>query len=87
MQDDYLHYLEPRILTVREYSRIQCVPDRFEFKGNYTTGSKERKILCLHYTQAGNAMPPLVSEILDPALKEYTVQALDVDCLANEEEF
>ena len=36
--DDYIHYSEPRILTVREYARIQSFPDWYEFREAYTTG-------------------------------------------------
>ena len=79
LPDDYLHYSEPRILTVREYGRIQSFPDWFEFKGKYTTGGKERKNQCPRYTQAGNAVPPLVSEIFGLALKEYMERALEPD--------
>src|SRR5690606_42141121 len=39
--DDYVHYCEPRILSVREYARIQTFPDWFEFKEKYTTRSEE----------------------------------------------
>jgi DNA (cytosine-5)-methyltransferase 1 len=42
LPDDYIHYSEPRILTVRELARIQSFPDWFVFKGNYTTGGKQR---------------------------------------------
>ena len=42
LPDDYIHYCEPRILTVREYARIQSFPDDFIFKGKYTTGGKLR---------------------------------------------
>ena len=83
LPDDYLHYSEPRILTVREYGRIQSFPDWFEFKGNYTTGGKERKNQCPRYTQAGNAVPPLVSEILGLALKKYIARALNTNPLVN----
>ena len=76
LPDDYIHYLEPRILTVREYGRIQSFPDWFEFKGQYTTGGKSRKSQCPRYTQAGNAVPPLVSELLGLTLKEYIGRAL-----------
>lgn len=60
--DDLIHYSEPRILTVREYARIQSFPDWFEFKGKYTTGGKLRKIEVPRYTQIGNAIPPLFGE-------------------------
>ena len=70
-------------MTVREYGRIQSFPDWFEFKGKYTTGGKERKNQCPRYTQAGNAVPPLVSEILGLALKEYIARALYTNPLAN----
>ncbi|RYE59518.1 MAG: DNA cytosine methyltransferase, partial [Sphingobacteriales bacterium] len=63
LPDDYIHYNEPRILTVREYARIQTFPDDFEFKGKYTTGSKLRKVEVPRYTQIGNAIPPLFGEL------------------------
>jgi len=62
LPDDYIHYQEPRILTVREYARIQSFPDWFEFKGKYTTGGKLRTIEVPRYTQIGNAIPPLFGE-------------------------
>jgi len=64
LPDDLLHYKENRILTVRENARIQSFPDDFEFKGKYTTGGKERKKECPRYSQVGNAVPPLLAEIL-----------------------
>ena len=68
--DDYLHYSEPRILTVREYARIQTFPDWFEFKGKYTTGGEFRKIDVPRYTQIGNAIPPLFGELAGDILKK-----------------
>ena len=62
LPDDYIHYCEPRILTVREYARIQSFPDNFEFKGKYTTGGKVRTQEVPRYSQIGNAIPPLFSE-------------------------
>ena len=69
--DDHIHYKEPRILTVREYARLQSFPDNFEFKGKYTTGGKRRKIEVPRYTQVGNAIPPLFAEQVGIALKKY----------------
>lgn len=68
--DDFLHYSEPRILTVREHARLQSFPDWYEFKGKYTTGGERRKIDVPRYTQVGNAVPPLFSEQIGLILKE-----------------
>ena len=60
--DDYLHYSEPRIMTVRECARIQSFPDWYEIKKKYTTGGKMRRIEVPRYSQVGNAIPPLFAE-------------------------
>lgn len=70
LPDDYIHYEEPRILTVREYARIQSFPDNYEFRGKYTTGGKLRKQETPRYTQIGNAIPPLFAEQAGLVLKE-----------------
>lgn len=67
--DDFVHYSEPRILTVREYARLQSFPDWFQFRGKYTTGGQLRKVEVPRYTQIGNAIPPLFAEIVGRALK------------------
>ncbi|MCL2862657.1 MAG: DNA cytosine methyltransferase [Methanimicrococcus sp.] len=68
--DDYIHYSEPRILTVREYARIQSFPDSYKIKAKYTTGGLLRKVEVPRYTQIGNAIPPLFGELAGLALKE-----------------
>ena len=68
--DDLIHYCEPRILTVREYARIQSFPDDYHFKGKYTTGGVLRKKDVPRYTQIGNAIPPLFAEQVGIVLKE-----------------
>lgn len=68
--DDYLHYCEPRIMTVRECARIQSFPDWFEIKKKYTTGGQMRKIEVPRYTQIGNAIPPLFAELAGVVLKK-----------------
>lgn len=64
LPDDCMHYSEPRILTVRECARLQSFPDNFSFRGKYTTGGSRRKFECPRYTQVGNAVPPLMAEII-----------------------
>lgn len=68
--DDFVHYCEPRILTVRESARVQSFPDDFEFKGKYTTGGALRKVEVPRCTQVGNAIPPLFAEQIGIVLKE-----------------
>lgn len=63
LPDDYVHYYEPRILTVREYARIQSFPDWYLIKGKYTTGGSRRKDEVPRYSQLGNAIPPLFGEL------------------------
>lgn len=63
LPDDYIHYQEPRVLTVRECARIQSFPDSFEFKGKYTSGGDRRAKEVPRYTQVGNAVPPLFAEL------------------------
>ncbi len=68
--DDYLHYLEPRIMTVRECARIQSFPDWYEIKKKYTTGGQMRKMEVPRYSQIGNAIPPLFAELAGIILKQ-----------------
>lgn len=68
--DDFVHYCEPRIMTVREMARIQSFPDDFEFVGKYTTGGNLRKVDVPRYTQVANAVPPLFAQQVGQALKE-----------------
>lgn len=68
--DDFIHYSEPRIMTVRESARIQSFPDDFIFKGKYTTGGERRKHDVPRYTQVANAVPPLFAEQVGLVLRE-----------------
>jgi DNA (cytosine-5)-methyltransferase 1 len=70
LPDDYIHYCEPRIMTVREYARIQSFPDFFEFKGKYTTGGKRRTQEVPRYSQIGNAIPPIFGHQAGLVLKK-----------------
>lgn len=71
MPDDYVHYRQPRILTVREWARLQTFPDWYQFDGKRTTGGLRRAgnpQEGLHdrevpkYTQIGNAVPVWLAE-------------------------
>lgn len=71
--DDYIHYQQPRILTVREWARLQMFPDWYQFKGKRTTGGIRRagnpreKVFdreAPRYTQIGNAVPVRLAEAI-----------------------
>jgi DNA (cytosine-5)-methyltransferase 1 len=68
LPDDFVHYSEPRVLTVRECARLQSFPDWFEFRGKYTTGSQSRRREVPRYTQVANAIPPFVAEVVGRVL-------------------
>lgn len=70
LPDDFLHYSEPRILTVREYARIQTFPDWYTFRGKYSTGGDRRLRECPRYTQVANAVPPFLAEFLGTLMKD-----------------
>lgn len=66
LPDDFVHYSQPRSLTVREWARLQTFPDWYEFRGKRTTGGirragNPRKSIfdreVPKYTQIGNAVP------------------------------
>jgi DNA (cytosine-5)-methyltransferase 1 len=77
LPDDLVHYSEPRILSVREYARLQTFPDWYVFKGKYTTGGSKRVRECPRYTQVANAVPPFLAEVLGRLLAGVAAEVLD----------
>ncbi len=66
LPDDYVHFSQPRTLTVREWARLQMFPDWYIFKGKRHTGGLRRAgnpqkgifdREVPKYTQIGNAVP------------------------------
>lgn len=66
LPDDYVHFEQPRILTVREWARLQMFPDWYKFEGKRSTGGIRRAgnprdgvfdREVPKYTQIGNAVP------------------------------
>jgi DNA (cytosine-5)-methyltransferase 1 len=66
LPDDYVHFSQPRVLTVREWARLQMFPDWYQFVGKRTTGGRRRAgdpsignwtRDLPKYTQIGNAVP------------------------------
>lgn len=66
LPDDYVHFSQPRTLTVREWARLQMFPDWYIFKGKRHTGgirragNPQKGIFDREvpkYTQIGNAVP------------------------------
>lgn len=59
--DDYIHYSNPRALTVREMARLQSFDDSFVFQGKRSTGGNKRRFEVPQFTLVGNAVPPLMA--------------------------
>ena len=57
----HFHYKWNRIPTVRESARLQSFPDDFIFFGNKSQ----------QYKQVGNAVPPMLGEVVAKKLAEY----------------
>lgn len=78
----FIHPLQDRNLTVREAARIQSFPDNFHFLGKRTTlsnkllekkGIKEEMHLD-QFNQVGNAVPPIMAEVLGKILVKVIKQ-------------
>lgn len=84
MPDDYVHFSQPRVLTVREWARLQMFPDWYEFSGKRTTGGIRRAgnpregifdRELPKYTQIGNAVPVTLARAVGSHLMEIIQRA------------
>lgn len=85
LPDDYVHFAQPRILTVREWARLQLFPDWYRFRGKRTTGGLRRAgnpregifdREVPKYTQVGNAVPVGLAERVGERFHELLDEAL-----------
>jgi DNA (cytosine-5)-methyltransferase 1 len=80
LPDDYVHFLQPRIPTVREWARLQTFPDWYQFAGKRTTGNRHRagdpgagiwSRDLPKYTQIGNAVPAWLARAVGTHFREF----------------
>ncbi|MCZ4318753.1 DNA cytosine methyltransferase [Aequorivita viscosa] len=75
----FIHPHIPRNITTREAARIQSFPDWYKFMGKRTMISskllkrlgKEELNFLSQYNQVGNAVPPLLAEVIGKHLKSF----------------
>jgi len=79
LADDYVHFSQARVLTVREWARLQMFPDWYQFAGKRTTGGIRRAgnpregifdREVPKYTQIGNAVPVGLARAVGDHLRE-----------------
>lgn len=87
--DDYVHFSQPRSLTVREWARLQTFPDWYVFAGKRTTGGLRRAgnpregifdRELPKYTQIGNAVPVELAYNIGSHFVQLLKQQKKVSC-------
>ncbi len=73
LPDDFIHYEKNRILTVREYARLQSFPDHYVFYGPKSTGGLRRRVDVPQYSQVGNAVPCKLAKAVGECIKNQIV--------------
>lgn len=68
---DFIHPYEDRMLTVRELACLQSFPLDWEFTGTRLDSySSKRKTTMTQFGQVGNAVPPLLANVIAKSIKE-----------------
>jgi DNA (cytosine-5)-methyltransferase 1 len=81
--DEFIHYAEPRNITVREMARLQSFPDDFRFYGRYTINGPRRRHDVARCCQVGNAVPPLLGQAIGLALLELVNAGVTGEALSS----
>jgi len=72
---DFIHPTENRMLTVRELACLQTFPLTWEFKGvRLDSYSSKRDTTMTQFGQVGNAVPPLLAEVVAKAVREQILE-------------
>ncbi|AJX88367.1 DNA (cytosine-5-)-methyltransferase family protein [Burkholderia pseudomallei] len=79
--DEFIHFAEPRNVTVREMARLQSFPDDYRFYGRYTINGPRRKHDVARCSQVGNAVPPMLGQGLGLAIRTVLETLTDVEAL------
>lgn len=83
LPDDYVHFSQPRVPTVREWARLQTFPDWYQFAGRRTTGGRRRAgdpsqgvwaRDLPKYTQIGNAVAVALAQQIGLHLKSLIAE-------------
>ncbi|HBH20074.1 MAG TPA: modification methylase [Candidatus Peribacter riflensis] len=68
---DFIHPYEHRMLTVRELACLQSFPSNWVFKGvRLDSYSSRRQTTMTQFGQVGNAVPPLLAEVIARSIME-----------------
>jgi endonuclease III len=79
---DFIHPTEDRLCTVRELARLQTFPDRHCFEGRRCdTYAKSRYVQQTQHEQLGNAVPPLMAQVLARQIRKQLIDGRDLRTL------
>ena len=73
---DFIHPIKDRMLTVRELACLQSFPVTWEFKGvRLDSYSSKRKVNMTQFGQVGNAVPPVLANVVADILIEQVFES------------